>query len=135
MREVIFRAKPKRGYDYSQGKGWIYGSLIKLDENNYGIIEESGISYTYTGAFDYCHTPIQNETIGQFTGLLDSKGNKIFECDIVKRTVSMRDYAECDGQDIAYYEVIHFGCSFTPFCELGEYMKEYEVVGNIFDNP
>lgn len=71
----------------------------------------------------------------QFTGLLDKNRKEIYEGDIVKRTCNMRHYAECDGIKEEIYEVSYDGIRLFPFCETSEYMKEFEVIGNIYENP
>ena len=56
-REIKFRG-------LSFDKGWIYGNLIKSDQNTW--IRES----------DYYNFKVKAETVGQFTGLHDKNGKK-----------------------------------------------------------
>lgn len=67
MREILFRAKRK------DGKGWVEGFLI-----NKNLIRKY---YKNSGHLDF---EIYPETIGQFTGLFDKNGDKIFEGDKIK---------------------------------------------------
>jgi uncharacterized phage protein (TIGR01671 family) len=132
MRKIIFRAKPKAGHVY---KEWLYGSLIQIDEQDYGIIELNDISCDENGYIDYAHTHVQSETIGQFTGLLDKNGKEIYEGDVVQRTVNVRNYAECDGVVEEVYAVNYCASGWLPFIEITDDMTEYEIIGNIHDNP
>lgn len=77
---------------------------------------------------------ILTDTICRCTGSKDKNGNLIWENDIVKFKRS--DDKEFVGE-ISYVEhygaffVIHSGCSDNQLYAFGD----YEVIGNIFDNP
>ena len=69
-----------------------------------------------------------NIVIMQFTGLLDSKGNEIYEGDIVTKNGRYTDVVKYD-----FYEVY-------PFTRGGLHGSSYypemcEVIGNIHENP
>ena len=109
----------------------MYGDLfqaIRYDgmDNTYYIMSQTPVPSQWA---------VKCETIGQFTGLTDKNGTKIFDGDILKFY---------NGEEFTYYEVIWFGTGFKIlmvdeteiqgnldliFCE------HSEVIGNIHDNP
>lgn len=78
------------------------------------------------------------ETVGQYTGLTDKNGKKIFEGDIIEtpdrlvKVVWFEGNAQFDLHFIRYTnEVIITNFKGIHMRDL----KEYEVIGNIHDNP
>lgn len=132
MREILFRGKRK-----DNGK-WVYG-FYALFASNKGL--KHGI---YTGTENGCVIPyeVDPETIGQFTGLTDRNGKKIFEGDIVKEW--SRHWKTPLKTEINIYEVVceylgslhlirktEYGENSTPLYR----RSVVEVIGNIYDSP
>ena len=129
MREVLFRGKR-----IDDGE-WIEGSLcttIPSDENFYTI------SYFDFEGY-YVEEKVIPETIGQYTGLTDKNGKKIFEGDIIKHfnhSDKPDEYAiykvEFDEKICKFSGRLHKQWSAQLSKDLE---KRYEVIGNIHDNP
>jgi uncharacterized phage protein (TIGR01671 family) len=91
------------------------------------------------GSFMHHYSDCKN--IMQFTGLLDKNGNKIFEGDIVtyKRSVgNWTGQTMTTTHKIIFTEevnafVMDYGSSYIKLRKHWGY--EYEVIGNIFENP
>lgn len=126
MREILFRGKHK-----SSGK-WCEGNL-HIDNQNVAIITPDN---TPLG----CYGLVDSATVGQYTGLTDKNGNKMFEGDIV-RAVLPKSNAITEFVWPIMVVVFSEGAfavmrgryctplySFAPAVEL-------EVIGNIHDNP
>ena len=132
MREILFRGKVRGNYnDYHsvvKDKGWLYGDL------------HIGNAIYIDG--DEWRLRVEPETVGQFTGLLDNNGNKIFEGDIVRFYEVLGQHGIMDP--FKFKGVVKYGYGYYYV----EYINErnlkgkwnlsscwhLEVVGNIHDN-
>ena len=142
MREILFRGKSIMHGD------WVYGYLnqhrgnIRYDcdcepiaDGCYYINDwQAKIDNGMYGQ-DYKVDP---DTVGQFTGLTDRNGTKIFEGDIVEYShpyagKSIHAVVQ-DGcrWNLSNFYASYFDCPGCAFSEGTEYMT---VIGNIHDNP
>lgn len=71
---------------------------------------------------------IEPETVGQFTGQRDKKGNRIFEGDLVRSGNDV--YKVCYNEKYGRFAYTKPNVIFAGFC-----LRDSEVVGNIYDNP
>lgn len=138
MREILFRGQTRRkGEKVFVGTGkpvdsnWVYGGVFQ-GEGDFSII------YSYKPIEK--HT-VYTDTVGQFIGLTDKNGKKVFEGDIVGY-VNSNNKLVIDG----FVKYGQFNCSccdgvYGWYIEGGDirFFEEpndfYEVIGNIHDNP
>lgn len=132
MREIIFRGKR-----IDNGE-WVDGFYTRVAD----------VHYILSGIFDSLINGILNtrgykvipETVCQFTGLYDKNGRKIFEGDIVRTKkygkvighVNVNDY---DTFKVVYEPAIFRLVNSTRGFNLVGRAIDYEVIGNIYDNP
>ena len=129
MREILFRGKSMYNGE------WIYGSFFYDNDVVTILPNPTCIGCGFGGLWwiDDGFDPVDRETVGQFTGLTDKHGTKIFEGDIVR---CVRTH--CDGKEVVGH-IIFEDCCFCvkkgidrPAMDL---CGEFEVIGNIHDNP
>lgn len=127
MREILFR-----GNRVDDGER-VFGSYVE----QYGA-KEIYIPNGVDRKHGFYHYHIIPETIGQYTGLTDKNGTKIFEGDIVKVT---NDYGEtnlcsCGIGYVCFYDGVWYIADEVND-GLYDVNKVYyvEIIGNIHDNP
>lgn len=152
MREILYRAKR-----LADGK-WIYGYYFEQD------MPDGKRSYIRTLQTDRFGTDfsVDPATVGEYTGLQDKNGNKIFEGDIINietygnlainagfehNEALQLSYNDCRGRLLGqwYSEVVYKECAFLVgddfLCEFADDPRitypyfELCVCGNINDNP
>lgn len=127
MREHLHRAKR------IEDGVWIHGNLFISDDGS----EVQILLGNKTIRIGY---DCDKETICEFTGLIDKKGNQIFEGDIVIIDGKYIRYVAYSGECTAFVAMHYIDRQQSEFTGvLGDsydnYKRQYEVIGNIYDNP
>ena len=137
MREILFRGKSK------DGLRWVYGSLYKEGSQVFILVggrfyPEPSNGQSALGIVDWYE--VFPDSIGQFTGLVDRDGERIFEGDILGFAIRH------SSKGTVVYD--YSGFSFVWDEDTARVKKEikmewiptnvstmWEVIGNIHDNP
>ena len=143
MREILFRGKR------ADNGEWVEGDVLQTryysGHIEYQIMPQTPVSSAY---------PVLSETVGQYTGLTDRNGVRIFEGDILRGF----EYPFCsniNGEFNYFAEIVWFDDSSafgiytfknpksnvrgisegnTDYLEYFN-VDKWEVIGNIHDNP
>ena len=138
MREILFRGKR------TDNGEWVYGNFVRGCDEKYAYIVEFGNKEMCRNYVD-----VNPETVGQYTGLKDKNGTKIFGGDMIKPFDDEIDKMVVEfrlGQfllclygergymaEYGWEESGNYGCfEADPLLSYGD---DIEVIGNIHDNP
>lgn len=133
MREILFRGKRVNNGE------WVEGIYYPVKYSGFSI--PGGTDYnilTYPSGGGEIQAQVISETIGQYTGLTDKNGVKIFEGDIVTynkeyggETREKGTVYWCDGA--FWVENVQDEEGYGLLGALVKY--QLEVIGNVHDNP
>lgn len=135
MREILFRGKCEDGTEWMEG---FYAKienttciLLPKGTERFEGIEDSTFYFLNPG----CYVRVSSSTIGQFTGLHDKNGVRIFEGDVLRTS----------GEDFITADV---GFDEGGYCAGGLFLQSYlwdsvngntrieaKIIGNIHDHP
>lgn len=120
MREILFRGKTILNE-------WVYGDLRQGKNCNSSDKDVYIMFLNNTVDREFCNRFVFIETVGQYTGLTDKYGTKIFEGDIILVNGTKRVYVFFEN---GQFVINHFALNL-----LYDRCLESEVIGNIHDNP
>lgn len=139
MREILFRGKTKDGR-------WVYGDLVRrlvdttwqdiLGEYQFAIAgkgeREKTVDFKNKRAEVISCTTVDPATVGQFTGLCDDKGRKVFEGDIIDVRGRFKSEVRYISRNAGYLIKDNYGWRWL-YDVLAS--MPCEVIGNIHDTP
>ena len=139
MREILFRGKSKNGGQWFEG--WYLRDGDEIDIAYPCTVEDDNFN-SWT-SFDY--EDVIPETVGQYTGLKDKNGKKIFEGDVVSTTytsafIKNDKYLVNFSLDRGGWFPFASGdgcgcCEDHTYRPNGDGVTDLVILGNIYDNP
>ena len=150
MREILFRGKRQENDVYGKVGEWVYGipiqnkigTFISFDKNPHYCYQDYYIELDEISKID-------PKTVGQYTGLTDKNGKRIFEGDILKccddkigfEFMAIAEFGNPNGTYSWGWQLKPIsGDTFVNpdillWLEMEETGAYAEIIGNIHDNP
>lgn len=129
-REIIFRAKCFGNWRYGN-----YIHFVKKPTNSRCNINYKDFIITNEDDGEHYYPITDLSSVGQYTGLKDKEGKRIFEGDIV--IIGEKLKTKVVYYDGAFRMQSEFSPTPTDTTDMGYMMREFSVriIGNIHDNP
>lgn len=120
MRDILFRGKRKDNGQFIEGF-YIFDGFNHYIVKFYTDENAEGTLYPVQETFE-----VDPETVGQYTGLTDENGTKVFEGDIIEW--DEKEWG-CEHRELVEW-------NYSLFSQRKNDWKEFcKVIGNIHDNP
>lgn len=124
---------PYRGLSIDENsKGqWQYGYLIEDNGKAFIVNEVIEANEQYINIGSWC--PVDNESIGRFTGLFDNNLVEIYEKDIIGTKDGLLNGFVEYREDLGMWTntLIRYN-NFERLCRVA---SDREIIGNVFENP
>jgi uncharacterized phage protein (TIGR01671 family) len=136
-RQIIFRGKRK------DTGGWVCGYYVVADGEHVIFTGKTGLSQVtpvhHLMYKDFVRYEVIPETIGQYTGIMDNAGLKVFEGDIV----SWEGHGIIDNGELQRAKICFDETELAYIADTGggnewflaEIQDDIEVIGNFYDTP
>lgn len=146
-RQHLYRAKRGDNGEWIEGKSLVVllhddgvkrCYMLRQGDRCEGLLTDESGNLIFAGKTIFYE--VVPETIGEWTGLEDKNGVKIFEDDIVKTKEYGKVIGYSNVNDYDVFKIVYAPAFFRLENKdreflLGEYSKHLEVIGNIHDNP
>lgn len=141
MREIEFRGKR-----IGNGEWLVSKTVVRADGGFFLVLPDAEVYGDYGNKEGVTHlccnrgflAEVSPETVGQYTGMKDKNGNKIYEGDVAALPKFPNGV---DKRFVMYDEGRARFIRRSPNCKDSDYVinacccEDYEVIGNIYDNP
>ena len=125
MREILFRGKR-----LDNGE-WVYGSFLQVEHEDGSFT--TAIFHKKDAGGD---AEVSPATVGQYTGLKDKHGKRIFEGDIVRcGTGRICKVIFFISPGVSGFDLVPVGGFDAPPPHNWSLFADTEIIGNVHDNP
>ena len=135
MRDILFRGKTKDGR-------WVYGSYLHptMHWHRFGVHRSWIVDAMQNGGYLNltARAAVIDNTVGQYTGIDDANGQKIYEGDIVRFTrIDALGWIRERTGVVKYYSELPVFYILASTGDAWDWVDcgDLRVIGNIHDNP